>query len=222
MTRVLRYLWNLYIRVILACIGAFAALSLLLGQWLRIEFFNMYYEMLPMMLIIFMVIYSFNLTILYRNMALSFNCRRRDFFLGSQAGFVLTALGSNAIVWLAGALPGLLGLEYAFQEGERFFNGPPAFTQPPLALGMLAVSLLLQPVGAAVGCLYEKHKAASTVLLIVCMLLSIVGTVLLMFLGDGTIPFLPAVMGGILAALAVLAAVCEVYFWRSNLKATVR
>lgn len=222
MTRALRFLWDLYIRVILASLVIFAGVSLAFAQWAHIEFFAMYYHMLPMFIVTFMVIFSFNLTILYRNVALSFNCRRADFFWGSQLGFVLTVLGSNAIVYLAGVLPRLLGQEYYFRDAGFFLDGAPVFVQPDMALFLLAVGLLLQPIGAAAGCLYEKHKVLATVFLVVSMLLSIIGTVLLMFIEDGTLDFGPAVMGGTLAVLAVLCAGCEVFFWRSNLRTVVR
>lgn len=222
MIRALRFLWDLYIKVILGSIGVFAVISLALAQWAHIEFFAMYYHMLPIFIVIFMVVFSFNLTILYRNVALSFNCRRADFFWGSQAGFVLTALGSNAIVYLAGALPRLLGQAYYFREEGHFLNGAPIFIQPHMALFLLAASLLLQPAGAAAGCLYEKHKVLSTVFLVVSMLLCIAATALLMFIEDGTLDFGPTVMGGMLAVLAVLCAGCEVFFWRENLRTVVR
>lgn len=218
------FLWDIYIKIILASTAAISLLSLVVSQAVHIEYFVGYYYMLPIMVVIFMAIYSFNLTILSRNMALSFNCRRADFFWTSQIAFVVTGMVSILIVWLTGVLPELMGWGYAFSEEGTFINGVPLYAQPEMCLFLLAVCLFLQPIGAAAGCLYDKSKAWATVFLIVVILLGMAGTVILLLVGDGTIPeHIMRLIGGVtLAVLGAVCAVCEVYYYRSNAKAVAR
>lgn len=217
------FLWDIYIKVILATTAVISVLSLI-GQTARIAFFASYYYMLPMMIVIFMAIYSFSLTIPSRNMALSFNCRRTDFFWESQIAFVVTDAVSILIVWLTGILPRLLGCGYAFSEEGTFMNGAPLYAEPGACLFLLAVCLLLQPIGAAAGCLYDKSKVWATVFIIIVMLLGMGGTVVLLFASDGTIPeeITRLICGVMLAVLGVLCAGCEVYYYRANARAVVR
>lgn len=220
------FLWDIYMKIILASTGVMSALSLAVSQAVRIEYFAAYYYMLPMMVVMFMAIYSFNLTIAPRNMALSMNCRRADFFWTSQAAFVVTDVVCILIVWLAGNLPGLLGWGYAFSDSEKytFINGAPLYAGPGMCLFLLAVCLFLQPIGAAAGCLYDKHKALATVFIIIVVFLGMVGTVILLLVGDGSIPknIMRTIGGVTLAVLGVLCALCEVHYYRSNARAVVR
>lgn len=217
----LRYLWDVYISTSLAAVGSFALISLVGSPVLKVEFFGSYYYMLPMILLIFVIIFSFNISTIFRNMALSMNCLRRHFFWGCQAAFVAVALAGTALVWLAGTLPGLTGIGYPVQE-SGLMSGMPAYIQPVQLLFLLAVSLLLQPTGAALGGLYGRSKVWATVLLIIVILLGIAGTVLMLFVNGGELSLPPAVPIGLLCALAVIGAVSEVYFWRSNAKTIVR
>lgn len=221
MKNALRYLWDVYISTSLAAVGGFALISLVGSPVLKVEFFGSYYYMLPMILLIFVIIFSFNISTIFRNMALSMNCLRRTFFWGCQAAFAVVALLGTAIVWLAGALPELTGIGYPWQESGPL-SGMPAYIQPAQLLFMLAVSLLLQPTGAALGGLYGKSKVWAVILLIVVVFLGMVGTVLMLFVNGGKLSLPPAVPVGLLCALTVLGAVSEVYFWRSNAKTVVR
>lgn len=218
----LRYLFDNYVRTSLASVGTFGLLSLLGSPVLKIEFFSSYYYMMPMILVIFTVIFSFNITTIYRNMALSMNCLRRHFFWGCQAAFAAVALAGTAIVWLTGALPGLTGLGYMAKDVSPVLSGAPAYSQPGPLLFLLAASALLQPTGAALGGVYGRSKAWATVLLVIVILLGIAGTVLMLFVNDGTLSLPPAVPVSLLCALAVICAGCEVYFWRSNARTVVR
>lgn len=219
----LRYLFDNYVRTSLAAVGTFALLSLVGSPVLKIEFFSSYYYMMPMILVIFTVIFSFNITTIYRNMALSMNCLRRHFFRACQLAFAAVALAGLVIVWLTGALPELLGIGYPWQEGGALsLAGKPAYVQPVQLLFLLAVVLLLQPIGAALGGLYGRSKAWATVLLVIVILLGIAGTVLMLFANDGTLALPSAVPAGLLCALTAICAGCEVYFWRSNAKTVVR
>lgn len=219
----LRYLWDVYISPSLGAVGSFALIALVGSPVLNIQFFGSYYYMLPMILLIFVIIFAFNISTIFRNMALSMNCLRRHFFWGCQAAFIAVALAGTAIVWLAGALPELTGIGYPVQEhGGMMLAGMPAYIQPVQLLFLLAVSLLLQPTGAALGGLYGKSKVWATVLLVIVILLGIAGTVLMLFVNGGELSLPPAVPIGLLCALTVIGAVSEVYFWRSNAKTIVR
>lgn len=224
MKNALRYLWYVYISTALLAVGAFALIALIGSPVLRIEFIASYYYMMPMILLIFIIIFSFNLATIFRNMALSMNCLRRHFFWGCQVSFVLVALAGTAIVWLTGALPELTGMGYVIPEGEHALSlaGMPAYIQPGQLLFTLAVSLLLQPIGAALGGLYGRSKVWAMILLLVVVLLGIVGTMVMLFTNDGSLSLPPAVPIGLLCTLAVMGAGCEVYFWRSNAKTIVR
>ena len=138
--------------------------------------------------------------------------------------FLAVALLGTAIIWLTGALPELTGIGYAIPEGEHavMLAGKPAYIQPGQLLFTLAVSLLLQPIGAALGGLYGRSKVWATILLITVILLGIGGTVLMLFVNSGTVSLPPAVPASLLCTLAVIGVVSEVYFWRSNAKTIVR
>lgn len=220
----LRYLWDVYTGTSLGVLAVFALISLVGSPVLKIDFFSSYYYMMPMILLIFIIIFAFNLSTIFRNMALSMNCLRRHFFWGCQVSFLVVALGGTAIVWLTGVLPDLAGIGYAVEEGEPALSlaGMPAYVQPVQLLFLLVVSLLIQPVGAALGGLYGRSKAWSMVLLLVVTLLGIAATLVMLFANDGSLALPPAVPIGLLCALAVIAAVSEVYFWRSNAKTIVR
>ena len=219
----LRYLWDTYISTSLAAVGSFALISLVGSPVLKVEFFGSYYYMLPMILLIFVIIFSFNISTIFRNMALSMNCLRRHFFWGCQAAFLAVALAGTAIIWLAGVLPDLVGIGYAMQERNNpISGGMPAYIQPVQLLFLLALSLLLQPTGAALGGMYGKSKVWATVLLVIVILLGIAGTVLMLFVNAGELSLPPAVPIGLLCVLTVTGAVSEVYFWRSNAKTIVR
>lgn len=219
----LRYLWDVYISTSLASVGTFGLIALVGSPVLKIEFFDSYYYMMPMILVIFVIIFAFNISTIFRNMALSMNCLRRHFFWGCQVSFLAVALAGTAIVWLTGALPELTGIGYPWTgEHAITLSGRPAYIEPAQLLFLLAVVLLLQPIGAALGGLYGKSKVWATVLLIIIILLGIGATVLMLFVNNGELSLPPAVPIGLLCALAVIGAVCEVYFWRSNAKTIVR
>lgn len=219
----LRYLWDTYISTSLAAVGSFALISLMGSPVLNIQFFASYFYMLPMILLIFVVIFSFNISTIFRNMALSMNCLRRHFFWGCQLAFAAVALAGIAIVWLAGALPGLMDIGYPVQEhGGMMLSDMPAYIQPAQLLFLLAVTMFIQPAGAALGGLYGKSKVWAMILLVAVILLGIVGTVLMLFVNGGVLSLSPVVPVGLLCVLAVVGAGSEAYFWNSNMKAVVR
>jgi len=108
------------------------------------------------------------------------------------------------------------------ESNNPISGGMPAYIQPAQVLFLLAVSLLLQPIGAALGGLYGRSKVWATVLLVIVILLGIAGTVLMLFVNGGELSLPPAVPVGLLCVLTVIGAVSEVCFWRSNAKTIVR
>lgn len=224
MKNALRYLWDTYISTSLLAVGTFSLIALVGSPVLGIQLFSSYYYMLPMIQTIFIIVFSFNLSTIFRNMALSMNCLRRHFFWGCQVSFLVVALAGTAIVWLAGVLPELTGIGYVFLEEEPALAlaGKPAYTEPVQLLFLLAVTLLLQPIGAALGGLYGKSKAWAMVLLLTVTLLGIGATLVMLFTNNGHFSLPPAVPAGLLCTLTVFCAACEVYFWRSNAKTIVR
>lgn len=222
MKSALLFQWRWLIRINLACCGIFALMSYIGSQCLKISFLAQYYHLMPLLCSIFLVIYAFGGTTTYRNLALSMGCRRRDYFWATQAAYVCSALLSVALVWLTGALPGLLGMDYAvFSEGVELFSGKPLYCQGTYLVFTLVIYLLIQPVGGAMGGLYFRHRVTAGVFLAAVIIVSCVGTIITLFVMDGTLhipAFIPWVILGVLGAAC---AFCEVWFWRSNGKAVV-
>lgn len=223
MKSALLFHWRWLILLNLGCCGFFGALSFVGSQLLRISFFATYYHLMPLMSVMFLTIYAFYATTTYRNLALSMGCRRRDYFWASQAAYVISALLCVGVTWLTGALPELLGMDYAvFSHGTGgLFSGRPVYCSGHYLLFLLAVCLLVQPVGGAMGCLYFKSKAWAGVFLSVVSLFGIAATVISLFVFDGSLhipAFIPRI---ILGALGVSCAVGEVWYWHSNKKAVV-
>ncbi len=224
MVKALRYLSKTYLAVFLGAGALISALAFLCSQVVKIELFSMYYTMLPLFFILFAMIYSFNVPTLYRNTALSFGCRRADFFWGTQAAFVIAALGSVALAGLAGYLPKLLfgSYETVRMGSSVYIDMAPGWFSPAALAAIGALCLTLQPIGAAVSGLFNKSKAAAGIFFVVIMLFGVVLTVFAMFVMDGTIVLPPAVIWGTFGVLAALAVVCDILFYRSNRKAVVR
>lgn len=224
MLKALRHLGRTYLLTMLGSAGAIAALTVVFTHVVTIEVFGTWYTMLPMFFVLFALIYGLYIPSLYRNTALSFGCRRWDFFWACQAAFVIAALGFAVISLLAGGLPSILPNGYASYElaSDMRASGAPVWFAPAPLAGLVLVELALQLIGAAGGELVARHKAMGVVMLIVTMLLGIVCTVLTLFVMDGTIVLPPAVIWGALGCLVAVAVVCDVLFYRSNRKAVVR
>jgi len=228
MKRALCFLSRQYL---LPCMGAMAVVAIiaLLGsQVLHIEILGSWYVMLPMFSIMFAVIYSFSLITLYRQIALSFNCRRHDFFWGCQATFLLFALANTALIALAGVLPRILHFGYALlpqamdASMDNIIDTIPLYAEAVSWPVMFLLYLFLQPVGAGIGELYGRHKVLSGVLLAVYMILSTAAVVLLLFVTDGTLNIGPAPVLIALGVFAVIGIVCDILFGRANRNAVVR
>lgn len=223
MKQALLFLWDQYISMVLKANLVFGAL--VVGSnylFPQTDFFATYLAMYPLFPIIFLLIFGYTLTTLYRNLALSFQCRRADLFWGSQLAFLITALGCAAIVAVMSlACEHLLDLS-AMAASDSFFENGILWAKPEAVPVLLVIGLCLQPAGAALGCLYEKHRILTTVLLVVILILSIVATVVCLFVSDGTLIISRSVLLGICAGFAVLGLACEVLYFRSNRNAVVR
>lgn len=220
MSRALRYLLRSYALPVVGSSAAVSAVALVLSQGLHLNFADSYYEMLPIFGVIFMSIFGFSLTTAYQQMALTMNCRRRDFFAASQLLFLGCSVVCMLLTALAGVLPELLGMGYA--PSELFDTVRPLYAAPGSWPVLFLLYWLLQPVGAALGALYGHHKVWAVSLFVLIMLLCVVAVVLLLFVQDGTlhIGMLPVfVFCGVLAVIAVA---CEIYYGSANAKAVVR
>lgn len=225
MKRALCFMARIYLGPTAGVMAFFAVASLVGSQALEIELFSSWYVMLPMFAIIFAMIYGWTLTLLYRIQALSMNCRRQDFFWASQVTFLLFALISLAVIALAGTLPRLLHFGYAVQpvvEDPRLMEMTPLYADPRTWPVLFLFYVLIQPMGAATGELYYRHKVLATVLMIVFMLVSVASVVLMMFLTDGSVSIAPAIIAVGCGVMALIGIVCDIAFYWCNKTAVVR
>lgn len=223
MKQALLFLWDRYISQTLYANLVLGVLVVGINYLFpQTSLFATYLTMYPMFPIIFLMIFGYTLTTLHRNMALSFQCRRADFFWGSQIAFLVTGLGCAAIVAVMSfACEHLLDLS-AMAASDSFLENGILWAKPEAVPVLLVIGLCLQPMGAALGCLYEKHRILTTVLLVVFLLLAVASTVVSLFVADGTLPISKNVVLGVCAFFIVLALACEVVYYRSNRNAVVR
>ena len=223
MKQALLFLWDRYISQTLYANLVLGVLVVGINYLFpQTSLFATYLTMYPMFPIIFLMIFGYTLTTLHRNMALSFQCRRTDFFWGSQIAFLVTGLGCAVIVAVMSfACEHLLDLS-AMAASDSFLENGILWAKPEAVPVLLVIGLCLQPMGAALGCLYEKHRILTTVLLVVFLLLAVASTVVSLFVADGTLPISKNVVLGVCAFFIVLALVCEVVYYRSNRNAVVR
>ena len=223
MKQALLFLWERYVSVLLwsnLTLGA-----LILGSnylFPQTDLFASYLMVYPMFPMILLLIYRYTLTTLYRNLALSFQCRRTDFFWGSQLAFLVPGLGCAGIMAVIGfAREHLLDLP-ALADGKSILENGILWIKPEAIPVFLVVGLCLQPMGAVLGSLYEKHKIITTVILVVIMILAVAATVASLFVADGTLSVSRTVILGTCAAFGGAALVSEMVYYRSNQKTVVR
>lgn len=223
MKQALLFLWDRYISQTLYANLVLGVLVVGINYLFpQVTFFATYLMMYPMFPIIFLMIFGYTLTTLYRNMALSFQCRRTDFFWGSQVAFLVTGLGCAAIVAVMSfACEHLLDLS-TMAASDSFFENGIFWAKPGAVPVLLVIGLCLQPMGAVLGSLYEKHRIITSVLLVVFLLLAVISTVVSLFVADGTLPISKNVILGVCAFFIVLALICEMVYYRSNRNAVVR
>ena len=223
MKQALLFLWERYVSVLLwsnLTLGA-----LILGSnylFPQTDLFASYLMVYPMFPMILLLIYSYTLTTLYRDLALSFQCRRTDFFWGSQLAFLVPGLGCAGIMAVTGfACEHLLDLP-ALADGKSILENGILWIKPEAIPVFLVMGLCLQPMGAILGSLYEKHKIITTVILVVIMILAVAATVASLFVADGTLSVSRTVILGTCAAFGGAALVSEMVYYRSNQKTVVR
>lgn len=225
MSRALRFIARMYLLPVVGSVAVISAIAFFGSQIMYLEVVASWYVMLPMFSIIFAVIYSFSLVTLYRQLALSANCRRRDFFWGSQISFLIFALANTAIIAVVAVLPRLLHIGYDLlsqTEDLSLFEMVPLYAAPASWPVLFLLFLALQPVGTAMGELYYRSKLLSTVLMVVYMVLSVAAVVVALFATDGTIDIGTAPMMIALGVLLVIGIVCDILFARTNARAVVR
>lgn len=223
MKQALLFLWDRYISQTLYANLVLGVLVLGINYLFpNITFFATYLTMYPMFPIIFLMIFGYTLTTLYRNLALSFQCRRTDFFWGSQIAFLVTGLGCGAITAVMGYAANTLLDLTNLAASDTFFQNGILWAKPGAVPVLLVIGLCLQPMGAALGSLYEKHRVLTSVLLVVFLLLAVASTVVSLFVADGTLPISKNVILGICAFFIALALICEMVYYRSNRNAVVR
>lgn len=223
MKQALLFLWEWYISMILRVSLVLGVLVIALNYLFPAsDYFSVYLVMYPLFPIIFLLIYGYNLSILWRNMVLSFQCRRTDFFWASQIAFLVTGLSCILLTVAMGyACNQFLDLS-SMAVRDTVLQGGIIWARPGAIPVLLVVGLALQPIGAALGSLYEKHKIITTVILIVFLLLGVAATVLCMFLADGSLTIARPILWGTCAVFIVMGLAGEILYYRSNQKAVVR
>ena len=223
MKKALTFLWENYISTILL-------VNLVLGVlvfWTNYlmpqqHFFAVYLMMYPLFPVAFLLIYGYNLSALWQNMALSFQCRRHDYFWAGQVAFLATGVGCALITVVMGVLyVNVLDLS-SMAAGSPFLENGIPWAKPGAIPAMAVLALCFQPIGAALGSLYEKHKILTTVILCAMMLLGIAGTSMSLFMAEWGIAIAGPVLVGVCALFVVLALVGEAAYYRSIRKAVVR
>ncbi len=223
MSRAFRYLGSTYLKNFLLSAGIIGLLATLGTHVAHIELFSMWYAILPMFFVIFAFVYGFTMITLYRQSALSFNCRRTDFFAGCQVAFVVGALASVLLLWVFGRLPGLLPGGYApYEFGGSIFYGMPSWGGRTSLLALSGALLLLQPIGAALGEVMAKRKALGMILYVLSIMVATASTTASFFLLDGSLVLPEAVIFTAVGILVALAVLCEIFFYCCNRKAVVR
>ena len=223
MKKALTFLWENYISTILL-------VNLVLGVlvfWTNYlmpqqHFFAVYLMMYPLFPVCFLLIYGYNLSVLWQNMALSFQCRRHDYFWAGQVAFLATGVGCALITVVMGLLyVNVLDIS-AMVAGSHFLENGIAWATPRAIPVLLVLALCLQPMGAALGSLYEKHKILTTVILCAIMLLGVAATTMGLFMGEWGLSITGPVMVGVCAVFVALALVGELVYHRSVQTAVVR
>lgn len=225
MKRTLSFLWEVYGFSVLKVELAFMAVIFFFNRvFFLSDLVGTYVAVYPILHVLFLFIFGYSLTTLYRAQALGFPCRRKDFFWGSQLMFLLTVLMAVACTVILGAALERFGNLSLLAERFRFIADYGIYWAKPAMLKWLAyICLCVLPISAATGCLYQKNKVIGMIVYIVAMLFAIGGVVLLLFAADGVSMRVPAwVIPTLGIVLGVSAVVSEVYFALENRRAIVR
>lgn len=174
--------------------------NLLLGDE---SLFSSYYTGIPMMLMIFALVYGTNLSMGQRHVALSMGMLRKTYFVSMQVTMLLFAVVMTAYFAASMALHPYMNLE------------TPLLWHTPLWLyGLLCFVLTL--VGVAVGFWIHKSKVWGALSLVGVMIACIGLFFLQMFVEQGDLLWiLPLIMG-------VLGICMEIVVWRCIRRTEVR
>ena len=180
----------------------------------NINLFATYYNMFPLMYLIIIFILSFALCTSNLNLALSYGCRRRDFFWGIHLQILIYVLFGWILTRCILLLPALGNWNNHALRTLPFFD----VSFPLYALLVMAVLLL----GCTLGPLYIRSKWIGAALMAVIILCGISITAALLYFSDNLSNFQTSITCVFTAALIILCMICEYFLYRCIHKATVR
>ena len=173
-----------------------------------------YYGMYPFMYLLIIFIVNFGWCTANLNLALSYGCRRRDFFRGIHLQILIYTLFGFGLNQIMLAIPRLGG----WVNDDLILMSLFHFSFPFYALLTAALVLL----GCMLGPLYMRSKIIAAVLMVIIMLSGTASVVALMFLSDDphhTWGILPSILTGVLILVCLIS---EFLLYRFVHKATVR
>lgn len=180
----------------------------------NINLFATYYNMFPLMYLIIIFILSFALCTSNLNLALSYGCRRRDFFWGIHLQILIYVLFGWILTRCILILP-------AFGNWNNYtLRTLPLFDVSFPFYALLTTALLL--FGCALGPLYMRSRWIGAVLMAIIVLCGVAATSSLLYFSDHLPNSRNTITSVLTAVLIVLCMVCEWYLYRCIHKATVR
>ena len=176
MTRCIRYLSGSYLKYILICALIFGAGSAVGSQLLGISFFDSYYMSLPLMISLFLVLYSITLSTYQLELSLSMGGRRIDYFAAVLVIWLAATLFSLAVTILAAMIPDWLGwgvIDFPDALGweDQFRTGAPFYRSPAVWPMLCLLYLMLQSFGTMMGRFLLGHKVLAGVFTAVFLIL---------------------------------------------------
>lgn len=226
MTRCLRYYTRAYLAPMVGYTLLFGVVAAVFSQLLAVEFFDSYYQALPIVIMVLLFVMSTTLSTYNLELPLSFGARRRDLYaailliwivtsLLCLALTVLTALVPEWLGWGVVAFPEFTGMDNALRTGTPIYR--PAASWPMAGL----FYLLSQAAGACLGRVMITHKVLGVILMILFWVLASALVVLVLILSGMDLQFgqLVPILYGVFAALTLI---CIVLLRHWVLQATVR
>ncbi len=226
MTRCLRYYAWAYLGPMAGYALLFGAAAAVFSQLLAVEFFDSYYQALPIAIMVLLFVMSTTLSTYNLELPLSMGARRRDLYAAVLVTFLATALVCLAVTVLTALVPEWLGWGVvAFPEFTGMDSAPrtgvpmyrPAASWPMAGL----FYLLSQAAGACLGRVMTSHKVLGVILMVLFWILAsgLVAVVLIVSGMDLQFGPLVPIFYGVFAALTL---VCALLLRRWVLQATVR
>ena len=176
MTRCIRYLSGSYLKYTLICALVFGAGSAVGSQLLGLNFFDSYYMALPLMISLFLTLYSTSLSTYQLELSLSMGGRRIDYFAAVLIIWLTATLLSLAVTILAAMIPEWLGWGSSdFPDTLSWANhnrtGAPSFRTPAVWPMLSLLYLMLQSFGAVIGRVLSRHKVLAGIFMAVFLML---------------------------------------------------